>query len=273
MPQLNMPKPPTVVFIGWGAINSRVGQLLKQRRTPVDIIGIATIDSPEARAGLPANVPFLGSPQQLLDLAPDLVVEAAGRSAIVEWGEAALAAARTVILASTSALSDDGLLARLADLAERHRSRIEIPSGAIGGVDALASAAVLGLDEVVHQIVKPPVAWKSTPAERLLDLDGLDERTVFFSGSARHAAATYPQNANATVVTSLAGIGMDRTRVELVADPAASGNGHRITAKGDFGRMDITLENRPLATNPKSSELTALSLVRLIEHRAKRLVV
>jgi aspartate dehydrogenase len=92
---------------------------------------------------------------------------------------------------------------------------------------------------------------------------------VVFSGSAREAASQFPQNANATVVTSLAGLGLDRTRVELVADPAATRNAHRIVASGAFGRMEILLENLPLATNPKSSELTALSLVHLIERQTE----
>lgn len=262
-----------VAFIGWGAINSRVGALLAERQAPVQIVGIATIDTPEARAGLPAGVPFLKAPAQLAALKPDLVVEAAGRAAIEQWAPAALAASPEMIVASTSAFADDELLTRLVALAERNGSRIQVPSGAIGGIDSLAGAAVLELDGVVHQIVKPPRAWKNTPAEKLLDLDALRERNVFFSGSAREAAASYPQNANATVVTSLAGIGLDKTRVELVADPDVSINSHRIAAHGAFGRMEIVLENRPLATNPKSSELTALSLVRLIEHRVHHLVV
>jgi aspartate dehydrogenase len=268
-----MQKPARLVFIGWGAINSRVGALLRQRETPVEIAAIATIDTPQARAELPHGVAFLGSPDELAALKPDLVVEAAGRAAISQWAPAALAASPAMITASTSAFSDDGLLAWLTELAERNGSRVELPSGAIGGIDAIASAAVLGLDEVVHQIVKPPRAWKNTPAEQLVALDSLNKRTVFFTGSARQAAATYPQNANATVVTSLAGIGLDKTRVELIADPASTMNGHRIVASGAFGRLDITLENRPLAANPKSSELTALSLVRLIEHRVKRIIV
>lgn len=262
-----------IVFIGWGAINSRVGTLLAERKTAIDIAGIATMNTPEARAALPSGARFLTSPEELAAVKPDLVVEAAGRAAIEQWAPAALAAAPEMIIASTSAFCDDDLLARLVALAEHSGSRIQLPSGAIGGVDTLAGAAVLGLDEVVHQIVKPPRAWKNTPAEKLVALDTLKERKVFFFGSAREAAAGYPQNANATVVTSLAGIGLDRTRVELVADPAVTMNGHRISARGDFGRMEIVLENRPLATNPKSSELTALSLVRLIEHRVHRLVV
>lgn len=267
-----MHSPIRVVFIGWGAINSRVGELLKQRRAPVEIVAIAT-RTLQGRAKLPCGVPLLSSEDELVALKPDLVIEAAGRAAISQWAPAALAAAPAMIVASTSAFSDDGMLAWLTDLAERHHSKIEVPSGAIGGMDALASAAILGLDDVVHQIVKPPAAWKATPAEQLIDLDHLTERTVFFSGTARQAAASYPQNANATVVTSLAGLGLDRTRVEMIADPASAMNGHRIAARGAFGRMEIMLENRPLASNPKSSELTALSLTRLIEHRIKTLII
>jgi aspartate dehydrogenase len=261
------------VFIGWGAINVRVGALLTQRNTAVDIVGIAALDTPESHAAIPPGIRFLTSPRELAALRPDIVVEAAGRAAIDIWAEAALAAAPAMIVASTSAFCDEPLLARLVDVAGQHGSRIFIPSGAIGAVDALASAAVLGLDEVTHQIVKPPVAWRGTPAEKLLDLESLRERAVFFSGSAREAASHYPQNANATVVTALAGVGLDKTRIEMVADPAVRINGHRITARGAFGRLEILLENNPLATNPKSSELTALSLVRLIEHQTHAIVI
>jgi aspartate dehydrogenase len=260
-----------IVFIGWGAINSRVADLLAQRKARIDIVGIAVRNPRDGR--LPKGIKLLASPDELGELKPELVVEAAGRTAVEQWAPAALAAAPEMIVASTSAFCDGDLFARLTAIAGQHGSRLVMPSGAIGGIDALASAAVAGLDEVVHQVVKPPVAWKGTPAEKLIDLAALTQRTVFFSGSARKAAGQYPQNANATVVTSLAGIGLDKTRVELVADPAVRMNGHRIVARGAFGRMEIALENSPLATNPKSSELTALSLVRLIEHRVNRFIV
>lgn len=268
-----MPSLLRLVFIGWGAINSRVGEILKERRSPVDIIAIATNNSSGTRAAWPDGARVLSGPDDLIALKPDLVIEAAGRAAITQWGSAALAAAPTVIFASTSAFSNDGVLASLLDQAERHGSKIELPSGAIGGMDALASAAVLGLDDVVHQIVKPPNAWRGTAAEESVDLNHVTESTAFFSGTARQAAAAYPQNANATVVTSLAGIGLDRTRVEMIADPGVSMNGHRITARGAFGEMQITLKNRPLAKNPKSSELTALSIVRLIEQRVRNFTI
>jgi aspartate dehydrogenase len=258
-------------FIGWGAVNSRIGELLKQRSVNVDIVGIATIDQPAARAQIPAGTVFLDKPDRLREIKPDLVVEAAGRAAIDHWAPAALQYAKVLIIASTSAFVDDALLPRLTSLADQYGSRILIPSGAIGAIDAIAGAAVLGLDEVIHQIVKPPLAWKGTPAEESFDPSNLTERRVFFSGTAREAAGLFPQNANATVVTSLAGIGLDRTRVELVADPFARTNGHWIMARGGFGKLEIMLQNNPLPTNPKSSELTALSLVRLIEQQGRSL--
>ncbi len=114
----------------------------------------------------------------------------------------------------------------------------------------------LGLDSVTHQIVKPPVAWKGTPAEKLLDLDALTERTIFFTGTAREAASQYPQNANATVVTSLAGIGLDKHRgSNWWRIPATRLNGHIITAQGGFGRMSIRAREQPAARptrNPRN---------------------
>jgi aspartate dehydrogenase len=262
-----------VVFIGWGAINSRVGALLTERGSNIEIAAVATADTPQARAAIPDGIPFLSGPAALAAIKPDLLVEAAGRAAIEQWIPEAVRHTPAAILASTSALCDDALLFQLQEVAEKNDTRILIPSGAIGGIDALASAAVLGLDTVTHQIAKPGQAWRGTAAEQLVDLSSLTARNVFFRGSARDAAMQYPQNANATVVTSLAGIGLDRTTVELIADPSLATNSHRILAEGAFGKMDITLHNSPLATNPKSSELTALSLVHLIERQSCTLVI
>ena len=266
-------KPIRIAFIGWGAINSRVGALLSARKTPMDIVGVATIDTVEARSAIPKGVLFLNSPSQLRELQPDIVVEAAGRAAIDVWAPAALASGATLIVASTSAFCDTALLSDLMNTAEKYQSRILVAPGAIGGVDALAAAATLDLDQVLHQIVKPPRAWKGTTAERIVDLEALTERFIIFSGTARQAADAYPQNANATVVTALAGVGLDKTRVELIADPFVDKNGHRIVAIGAFGQMEVSLRNNPLLTNPKSSELAALSLVRLIEQKTKYVIV
>jgi aspartate dehydrogenase len=260
-----------IAFVGWGAINSHVGALLKERRANIEVVGIAT--RTRSHAATPAQVPFLDNPARLAEIKPDLVVEAAGRAAVEIWAPSALRYAKALVVASTSAFCDEALLPRLREIAQACGSRILIPPGAIGAIDALAAAATLTLDEVVHQIVKPPQGWKGTAAENLIDLDHLPSPRIFFTGSAREAAQLYPQNANATVVTSLAGIGLDRTRVELVADPYISRNQHHITVRGAFGNFEIMLQNEPLRTNSKSSELAALSLVHLIEMQADSVII
>lgn len=263
-----------LVLVGWGAIASRVAALLHDRKAPVRIIGVAMRDPARPRNhALPAGAVALTDPAALAALGPDLVVEAAGRDSVAVWGPAAFAAGADFAVSSTSALVDDALRDRLLAQAQARGLRLLVPPGALGGIDALAAAARLPLDRVRHEIAKPPAAWAGTAAEGLCDLAGLAAPFTFFEGSARDAAAAFPQNANVAVISALAGVGLDRTTLALVVDPGATLNRHVVHAEGAFGRMTITLENRPLASNPKSSEMTALSLVRLIENRAGGLVI
>ena len=143
-------------------------------------------------------------------------------------------------------------------------ARLLIAPGAIGGLDALAAARLGGLERVVHTVIKPPAAWAGSPAEALLDLPRLAEARLFYEGPARAAAAAYPQNANVSATIALAGIGLDRTRVRLIADPAAAGNLHRLEASGRFGTMQVEMAGRPLPDNPKTSAMAALSLARSV---------
>lgn len=265
-------KPLRVTLIGWGAINRRVAELLAERSKGDIAIAAVAVRNAAAAGDIPVGAKLITTPDELAGLDLDLIVEAAGREAVGIWGEAALAHAPAFAVASTSAFCDDALLDRLIATAESRGSQILIPPGALAGIDGIAAATLLPLDEVIHRIVKPPAAWRDTSAESLIALDGLTQASTFFSGTAREAASRFPQNANVAVITALAGIGLDRTRVELVADPAAGGNGHQLSARGAFGKLDIVIENRPLATNPKSSEMTALGLVRLIENRVRTLV-
>lgn len=262
-----------ICLVGWGAIGSRVAQLLEQRKSPVRITAVAVRDPAAPREGIPASAQLVSDPSQLAGIGASLVVEAAGRASVSPWGEAALKAGMDFAVSSTSAFVDDGLLARLRDLAKAQGAQLLIPPGALGGIDALSAAGRLALTSVEHRIIKPVGAWAGTIAADLVDLDRLTEATVFFSDSARATADAFPQNANVAIITSLAGIGLDRTRISLVADPHATLNTHEIHAEGAFGNMALRFENRPLATNPKSSEMTALNLVRLIENRASGLVI
>ncbi len=258
-----------LAFIGWGAIAQRAAELLAQRSSHIVVVGVATRRAPLRDDDLPAGASWLAAPDNLPQVAPDLVVEAAGRAAVEPWGIVSLRVASAFVVSSTSAFTDDAVLQRLIHEAERCGSQILIPSGALAGLDALAAAGRLPLDDVTHRIIKPPGAWRGTPAEDLIDLNGLSTAEVFFRGSAREAAHRFPANANVAVISALSGIGLDLTRVELIADPNVTKNSHHLTARGDFGALNVMIENRPFAGNPKSSELTALSLVRLIEGRVQ----
>jgi aspartate dehydrogenase len=263
-----------LVFVGWGAIARHVVALLEaRRREEVEIVAVAVGDMARERSDLPTGARLIASPEALATLSADMVIEAAGRPAVAEWGEAALRHAGSFVVSSASAFTDEALLARLRKTACDRGSRLVLPSGALGDLGALAAAAVLPLARVVHTIVKPPRAWVGTRAEELVDLHTLAGRTIFFESSAREAAAAFPQNANVAVITALSGIGLDRTRIALAADPAASRNIHEISASGAFGKLELRLENEALRTNPKSSEMTALSLVRLIENSVASLVL
>lgn len=262
-----------VVLVGWGAIGQRVAQLLAERAAPVAIVAVAVRDATAPRNGLPEAAQLITDPAELAGIEADLLIEAAGRASVALWARAGLVRGWDVAISSTSALTDTGLLAELVALATPHAAQIIIPPGALGGIGALAAGARLGMQSVRHEVVKPALAWRGTPADALCDLATLTTPFTFFEGSAREAADAYPQNANVAVISAMAGIGLDRTVVALVADPGAELNAHRIIAEGDFGRMTLSLENRPLATNPKSSEMTALSLLRMIENRAGRVVI
>ena len=259
-----------LAVIGWGAIAQRfAGLLMARNEGRVELVALC-LRRPDCIG--PKGVRVLTNPADLPHQQPDLVIEVAGREAVAQWGEAALEAAPAFAVASTSAFCDETLLSRLVGLAERRGHCILVPPGALSGVDGLAAAAVLGLDRVRHTIVKPPAAWRGTEAEARVDLGAIAGPTVLFAGPAREAARRFPQNANVAVISALAGIGLERTELELVADPAVTRNVHRLRAEGAFGTLDMSIENQPLAANPKSSELTALNLVRLVENRIRPLV-
>lgn len=264
-----------VVLVGWGAIGTAVARLLAEAGAEAQIVAVAVRDEAKARArgGLPEGAALISDPAELAELDADLVVEVAGRDSVGPWGRAALAAGKDFVLSSTSALADDDLLAELRSLARDRGAQLIVHPGALGGIDALSASRHMGLAEVEHRIVKPARAWAGTEAETLCRLDALEGPTVFFRGTAREAASRFPQNANVALTTALAGVGPERTRVTLIADPTARLNRHEISAKGEFGTLDFNISNNPLPENPKTSAMTALNLVRLIENRASGMVV
>ena len=161
-------------------------------------------------------------------------------------------------------LSVGALLPRpeLLELAKKHGGQIIVPTGALLGLDAVCAAAEGPIHSVQMTTRKPPEGLAGAPylLENRIRIDNVREPLRVFSGSARDAAKGFPANVNVAVALSLAGIGPDRTRIDIWADPSVTRNTHRIQVESDSARIDMTIENIP-SENPKTGRITALSVI------------
>lgn len=202
----------------------------------------------------------------------DLIIEAAGQGAIRDYGPRILAAGRDLMVISTGIFADAALRETLSASAAAAGARIIIPNGALAGFDGLASLARAGLRRVVYRSSKPPAAWRGTPAETQLNLDEVSEPICFFKGSAAEAATSFPKNANLAATVAMAGLGFDATEVELIADPTLAGNVGQMQAWSAAADLDLTMSGASMQDNPKSSYITAMSILAALDAQDKVIV-
>jgi aspartate dehydrogenase len=262
-----------VALLGGGTI----ARLVLQHRTPgIEVVALAG-RWPNSRGAALAkefSVPYVVGRERLLAARPAVVVEAASHEAVREHLIPLLQAGVSVIVLSAGTLADDALRAKAEQAAAASGALLYVPSGGIGGLDALKTACLAGVDQVSIRVAKPPAAWKGIPyVENLgVDLDALRAPRTLFEGPAREGVPHFPQNVNIAAVLSLGGIGMDRTRLEVVADPGLTLNTHTIRVSGVAGRMTVVLENVPAPENPKTSWLacySALAALKSLESKAR----
>jgi aspartate dehydrogenase len=257
-----------LALIGHGAI---AHQILRYVKTARDLEVAIILDV--AKSAEPGGPRVTTERAELLAARPDLVIECASHSAVDAHAVPVLEAGFDLLLVSIGALSDDHLREKLFSAAARTKGRLLLPAGAIAGIDGLAAAKYGGLSRVMLRSRKPPLSWGGAPGVEGIDLQSIGKATAIFSGNAGEAARLFPKNANVAATIALAGLGFERTEVELIADPKAPGNVHELEAQGAFGKFKIVLENVPSPDNPKTSALTAMSIIRLIENRRAPVVI
>jgi aspartate dehydrogenase len=253
-------------LIGFGAIGQEIAQRLEQSSTDPaqDKASIAAVllreNSPNWAAAQSLGLPVVTGVQAMLACRVNLVIECAGHAGLTQCGAQVLTAGVPILIASVGALADQTLLTQLMQYCGTG-AQILLPAGALGGLDALASARHAGALEVTYISEKPIAAWRGTAAESMINLDSVQGVRLFFTGTARQAAMQFPQNANVAAAVGFAGVGLDQTQVQLCAVEGLAINRHRIKAQGQFGKMEIVIEGKPLARNPKTSILAATSLI------------
>jgi aspartate dehydrogenase len=254
-----------ITLVGFGAI----GRSVLRRAADMQGVNITHVVVPENhRAEAEAAAPSTVTVCSEVPADTRLVMECAGHSALTQHVLPALERGIECAVLSVGAVSESGMYEQLEAAARKGNTQVHLLSGAIGGVDAMAAARFAGLDEVLYTGRKPPESWRGTPAEAQFDLASLREPTTILEASAREAARLYPKNANVAATIALAGLGLDATRVRLVADPGVTENIHEISVRGAFGEMQVTMRGKPLADNPKTSALTVLSAMRFLCNRA-----
>ena len=216
----------------------------------------------------PADVVSAGS----LAECADIVVECAPAAVFREIAEPVIRTGKTLVAISAGALLDH------ADLVESARAtgaQIVVPSGAVMGLDAVRGAAESGIGSVTMVTRKPPGGLAGAPylVDHGIDVNSLDAPLKVFEGSAREGARGFPANVNVAAALGLAGIGPDRTRLEIWADPGITRNTHEIRLEAETVRFRLRIENVPSRENPRTGRSVAPSVVAALRRFVAPLVV
>jgi aspartate dehydrogenase len=249
-----------VAIAGLGAIGRTLAKRLAAGMPGLSLACAAARDRAKAQAFLDAAK--IDCPLVELDAFPahaDLAVECAPAKILEAICTPMLTAGKRVMVLSAGALLPRP---NLIALAEAHGGQIIVPTGALLGLDAVVAAAEGDIHSVRMITRKPPNGLEGAPylVEHGISVAGLNTAKLVFSGTAREAAAGFPANVNVVAALSLAGIGPDRTTIEIWADPAVTRNCHSIEVDADSAKFSLSIENIP-SENPKTGRITALSVI------------
>lgn len=250
--------------LGFGAIGRDVVTQLGARHADAQFLVLRRSADPIDLANA-RQVPTI---EDLVAARPDVVIEAAGHQALETCVPLLLKSGLSVIAASVGSLvqaDDRGVMGDVLKAMAAPGARLVIPAGAIGGLDYIGAVALLPDLRIAYTSRKPPEAWADELASRGIEPASLKAELVLFEGSVIEAAARYPRNLNVAAALALAAGRSDTVSVRVVVDPAARGNTHEIACESSAGSARFEFVNAPAPANPKTSMVTALSLVHCVE--------
>jgi len=251
----------TVGIAGLGAIGLRLATALDAGVEGLRLVAVAARDGEKAKAAVAgfAAPPVVTGIGDLAGLA-DVVVEAAPAAVFEAIVSPAVEAGRIAVVSSVGALLPR---MHLVDRARETGARIIVPTGALLGLDAVRAAAEGEVESVTLVTRKPPRGLAGAPylEEHGIDVTTITTPTRVFDGTAREGAKGFPANVNVAAALALAGMGPDRTRLEIWADPTVTRNTHTVKVEADTVRLTMTIENVPSEENPRTGKITPLSLL------------
>jgi aspartate dehydrogenase len=262
-----------IALIGCGAIGAALAKAIDGGRAgDVKLGWIYDLkhEKSEALAGKLRSRPKIArsASEIYADKTVDLVIEAASQLAVEQYSVDVLNSRKDLMVMSVGAFADQKLLMRVRKAAERNDCRVYIPSGAVLGIDGVKAAELGRLQRVTLTTRKPPaaLAYSEYLRKRGIWLKGLKRPRVVFDGPAREAVRAFPASVNVAATLSLAGIGLDKTRVRVVADPKLRRNVHEIHVKGKSGELTAVARNVPFPDSRRTSYLAALSAIRMLKN-------
>ncbi|WP_068547196.1 aspartate dehydrogenase [Thalassotalea crassostreae] len=190
----------------------------------------------------------------------DIVIECAPTSAFMNIAKPTLEQGKTLVTVSGAAILQHP---EIIDIAKQNGGQIILATGALLGLDAVRAAAESTIHSVNMVTRKPPTSLKTAKyiVEKNIDLSNLQEPLQVFKGSAREGAEKFPSNVNVAAALGLAGVGADKTQLEIWADPTKTRNTHYINVDADSASFALTIENVPTLENPGTGKITALSVI------------
>jgi aspartate dehydrogenase len=275
MPDTNPDKPPLRLAIaGLGAIGLAVARRVDAGDPPGLVLSaVSARDADKAVR----NLSDFAAPPSVLPLAElaaaaDIIVECAPAAVFLEAAVPAIERGRTFVPLSVGVLLEN---MQLVERAAETGARILVPTGALLGLDAVKAVAEGRVESIKMVTRKPPAGLMGAPylEAQGITLDGLAEPKRLFQGSAREAARGFPANVNVAAALALAGVGPERTQVEIWADPTIQRNSHSITVESDSSRLTMSIESLPTAENPATGKITALSVIATLRRLTSPLVV